>query len=464
MKRAIAAALAVAACDAPGWEPAERRAPPAGEAGAAEAGEPPPGSQAGSVPGEPLAGAARPAPPPPQVHADTPELDWDGWSLHPVLPPGCRGLWVPDDPARRIPPVEWEACPDREACQRMKIEWDPTKAMPFSMSAWGTAPDHLLVNRVYGHTNQAVLYGGDQVPRAAWRTDSEEQAGMHHEHTTSLDGTLAATRIFWFKSCRADLQDVILTAPAAEPGPLMWSPTPALAVPADFLHGRFFQDFVVSPKIMAASLTSTVAIGDLATKQLVDVAPPPGDFCEFHAAAAVERDAFMIRWCGETADLWVSRDGAPAEPFIQVPGGYIPGLATNGSVMVWSEATDPQAPSPDMNHARVEVFMAPYANRASEVKKQSIGLIPDWLGDPVIANGHVLGGRWLDGGHRRQFLYRMSDGAWFELELPAGWRFEFKGFPTASELWIVMSMKQQPPAPTYHKSIVRLAIDSLKRL
>jgi len=375
-------------------------------------------------------------------HPPDPDLDWTGWTLHPALPQGCRGMYVPDDVKKREKPLTWQPCPASMAmsCQELVRNWtNDVSAFPGTgvvLVGGGTQPEALVLFYWLSKSKvlEDVLYDGAGQPIAALREDTyDDGPNASFVPGVSSDGKYLDLELSW-PVCAPERPEELLVVPADQPSQLMYSSQSTLTWSGSIGAHQEVQDVVrVDDQIATAMLVGAAAAGDLSTGKSVMITPPPGSGADWDPWIVRGRTTFLARGVQGEVSIWISRDLGMATPFIHPPGDAV-SFATDGKTMLWQVSSDPLDPVQGV-YARHDVYAAPYTTDPIKLQatKQWMGELPTTWACVGMNNGYAYGSDCAGSGVHRAFVMRVSDGKWWEVEAPPLSMF----FASPTELWMV---------------------------
>lgn len=378
-------------------------------------------------------------------HPPDPDLDWTGWRLHPGLPKGCRGVYVPDDVKKREKPLSWQPCPASMgiSCTELVRNWtSDVRAFPGTGAALvggGAQPDVLGIFYWLSKSKvqEDVLYDGSGQPIAALREDTyDDGPNANFVPGVSRDGQYLSLQLSW-PVCAPDRPESLLVVPAGQPSKLMYSSQPTLTWSGSVVAHQEVQDVQVDGQIATAMLVGAAAAGDLSTGESAMIAPPGGS-ADWDPWIVRGRTTFLARGVQGEVSIWTSANLGMATPFIQPPGDAV-SFATDGKTMVWSVSSDPIDPVQGV-YAREDVYAAPYTTDPAKLQatKQWMGELPVPWACLGMNNGYAYGSDCAGSGAHRAFVLRVSDGKWWEVKAPPGWGpSPVLFFASPTELWLV---------------------------
>lgn len=366
-------------------------------------------------------------------------LSWEGWSLHPGVPLGCRGLYVPDDVRVRVPDLEWVPCSGMKGCERVEVTWGVHPYMDRAFWIGGSEPEFLYLYRILAQgVFESDVYRLPGTPMAAMRSDRSEQPVLvlHPLAPTGDERSAMFSAIAEF--CSSAREELTYVAPASDLGSLLSAREPTVTWTRAYLGNNYtccFDPDNASSEVVAPGLSPGVGVGEVGTGALHHVVPPDAGG-EWHTDAVVGSDVFVARFSRGITEIWVSKGLGAVRPFLSVQGGSVKGFATDGQTMVWGEASDPAGSSPLDGYRRYEIFASPYTADPERLERQSAGRMSPSVvfGDMVLRAGYAVGGNLSD----RQFVLRLSDRRWFRLDLPRDWRIFSWVVPARSGLYFTL--------------------------
>ncbi len=376
-------------------------------------------------------------------HPPDPDLDWTGWKLHPALPKGCRGMYVPDDVKKREKALSWQPCPASMgiSCQELVRDWDSDiRAFPGTgdvLVGGNERPEVLGIAYVHNKSKvlEEVLYHGSGQPVAALREDSwHDNPAANFVPGVSRDGKYLDLQMSE-QDCGVYAPQSVLVVPADQPSQLMYSSQPTLSWSNAVVAHQDVQAVFTSGQLATAMLVGAAAAGDLATGKSAMITPSGGS-ADWDPYIVEGGTTFLARGVQGEVSIWVSSDMAMATPFIQPPGDAV-SFTTDGKTMVWSVSSDPTDPINGV-YAREDVYAAPYTTDPTKLQatRKWMGRLPTPWACLGMKNGYAYGSDCA--GTRRAFVLRVSDNKWWEVQPPQGWlppRSIFFASPT--ELWMV---------------------------
>lgn len=469
---ALALALAGCSCSAgraPGAAPEAGCLVPAGcgEGGStADAAPPAPASAPPKGPSVPATSPTQQGPalqvPHDREHPPDPDLDWTGWTLHPALPKGCRGMYVPDDVTKREKPLTWQPCPSSMgiSCQELVRDWgSDVWAFPGTGEVGvggGTEPEVLDVAYWLSKSKvqEQVLYNGSGQPTAAFREDTyDDNPAAQFVPGVSADGKYLDLQMRE-QNCNVYAAESVLVVPADQPSRLMYSTQPTFAWSTSIVAHQDVQQVFTSGQMATAMLVGAAAAADLATHKSVLITPPPGGGVDWDPYVVRGSTTFLARGVQGEVSIWMSNKLGMATPFIQSPGDAV-SFTTDGKTVVWEVSSQPIDPVQG-TYARHDVYAAPYTTDPAQLQatKKWMGRLPTPWACLGMNNGYAYG-RDCAGSGAHAFVLRVSDGKWWQVEPPPGWGpSPVLFFASPSELWLV-------DADVNGKTILRVPYDQL---
>jgi hypothetical protein len=371
-------------------------------------------------------------------HAHDELLSWEGWSLHPGLPCGCRGVYVPDSVAKRVPPLAWVPCEDAP-CKRLDVSgWSTKKGgrLGLGFDAAGGGPEHVIITRMIGDAIvEPAVYDFSGAPLAAWRLDAWERSAWAASPVFTADGKSTVIALSELLYCTDQVSEATTLASVGNLNPLMYSETPTIRWTPEFLHGRYVQHLIASTELIVPKLVGTIAAADVKTKVLTDIAKPPLLDGDWIPLVVLGRTIWLWRFAPYgRGEVWVSSDVQPPKPVIRFSSGSVIGFATDGVHLVWSEGTELDDTSAFVKYSRHEAFIAPYTTDPAKIVRKSLGTFKLAWAQLRMANGYVAGGSMEDG---FVAVLRLKDLAWLRFDKPKGWFLKSVGpYPAKDELWL----------------------------
>ncbi len=394
----------------------------AGDATATDAGPPYPGAQA---------------------------CQWPGWYASPALPKGCLSVCIPDDITARVPALKWDDrsdwCP---GCKWLEPRWwpgaTPAKSAPVEsyVQAFGPGPDIVefgLHNPDKSST--AAMYDSSGKPVASIRVDVSA-CTTFAPMMIGQDGTTAMR----YQSLGSNQRWML--RPMDRAGELMLDTKPDFTYSDAFIgqstpnQSFFTKDWIVDA--LGGNFMSLVDVKS-GTAQKVASLPgaPPGEYDD----AVISGNAVFVNAFTDRNSWFVVQNGV-AKPFLGGASVDIERLATDGKWIVWNEGTqlvpDPADPG-RMLAQRHDLYRTPFTTDATKIQRQL--LVPNTrllYGSPIFANGHFTGIFDLDADsgtplRTDALVVDVETGRAWTSDLPQGYAWGDRNYPTATELWGAIS-------------------------
>ena len=163
---------------------------------------------------------------------------WPGWYVSPRMPPGCNGLCIPDDPAVRLPQLNWISREDWCAgCKTLDTPWvnDPIwhAAVGGGVMGYGAQPDLVSIDIIFdpAASSAIAVYGADGVAKLGLREDYNAGCGLVGAVFSLDDLALGHYRA-------SDYGATELIVPVSEVSTLATSTATTISWPASFMGQR----------------------------------------------------------------------------------------------------------------------------------------------------------------------------------------------------------------------------------
>jgi hypothetical protein len=368
----------------------------------------------------------------------------DGWHLIPLLPAGCEGICVADDPAKALPSLTWSAradlCPD---CTALDTPWATTdaerqNAVDGVFRAFGPGPTRFRLGMPKSDGGVLGIYSESGSPLVGYRVkiqpDAEEPCGRIASAKFSADGDFGAH----ISAMLTDPQDLFV-ADADATARLLTRP-PTFVWTREVMQGLGINDMWFSRQLAVADVSGVLWLGNYDTRQATRVsdleAAPAG---QYSTAQVVGSTAFLAHEGAGFTEWLVARDGR-VSPFLGDAGHDIAALATDGASIVWVEGNDPMPtnkPDAPLRFNSHHLSGADYTTDAAQLRPRVLlENAPAGLSYLTIANGYVAGIYLVDTKAYRAsaVVVRLKDGKAFEANLPSGYGWGYEVYPAATAL------------------------------
>jgi hypothetical protein len=352
---------------------------------------------------------------------------------------------VPDDVEQRVPTLTWSRRADWcEDCSALDTPWATTEeqkqsAVGMRVDGNGASPSLFIATIRMPDGSANTVFGSDGVPQVAFSIDTDQPRPCGRVWGLQLgrDGLIGA----WFVAHVTDDYEFLLV-PNSEPGRLMESADATFTWKSEFTRGRGINDLWFSRDLIVADFSGSIGIGDTRSGEAIEINEhATGLAGSYNEAQVVGRTVFASRYTGDRSEWFVIEEGR-IRPFLGDEQHDVDFLVTDGETIVFKQGVDPyDSPAGSLRrrlYARYDLYRARYtADPASLAPELLMRDVAPGLYHARLANGY-LAASYLTAHEPREggaMVVRVADGRAWMAQVPPGWSWGYRLFPSATELW-----------------------------
>jgi hypothetical protein len=341
----------------------------------------------------------------------------------------------------RAPKVEWV---DKSSwcvgCKWLaKPDWNPPLGpKPFS-GVPGTGPGVRAFVLGFEDLDLGAIYDDHYEPLAAWRTNYDHLCGRRLGAAFSRDGYYGfnvVTDVF-------ESFDFVMR-PIEKVGELMTATDTTLVFPKSVINQTApSPGLSFSTKWVANPLLGRLAIGSIATQSVAFADKLPGA-PGMLSSAEVVGDVVFARWNKGIGNEWWIFANDTFSPFLGEAGKDVFLLASDGTVIVWLEGSEPVDSGSGVVFSRYDLYRAKFVTDSALLTRELLvaKVRPDLstystYGPLALANGFVTFTYTVELPVKKTdaLVVRLSDGRAWRSKLPDDYQWGASVFAGPDELW-----------------------------
>jgi hypothetical protein len=398
---------------------------------------------------EPVSDAPRQDAHPPYPGA-VPCPGWPGWYQSPNMPPGCFAACIPDKVQARVPALKWDVrddwCP---GCKWLETSWwpgaQPDNAAPVYTAVQGVGPGPNLLEVALRRPDKnymVVDWGADGRPAAAIGGNPVIACAQ----VRLMTGQDEATVGIWYG--HTPQRWVLRRVDRASE--LMLATKPTYQYAQSFVGQQVPDNSAFTANWIVERFPAFMDLVDVTRQTVLKVNNLPGALPGEYDDAVISGDTIFVSHFNGKVDWSVIQNGALV-PFLGGRNVTIDAFATDGKWIVWDEGTDLVVDPSDperMVPQHLDLYRSPFTADPTQIQRELlVPNTPQLTGYPTFANGLFtaiysrLGVDASAGARAGAFVANVATGQAWQSELPQGYSWGNRNYPTATELWGTIALQ-----------------------